>query len=57
LNDKKESTYKQCFQTINVLCNEIGSEFKPNKIVTDFEKGLRNACVLQWPGIKLDGCF
>ncbi|CAI6369784.1 unnamed protein product [Macrosiphum euphorbiae] len=56
LKDKKESTYKQCFQTINELCNEIGSEFKPNKIVTDFEKGLRNACMLQWPGIQLDGC-
>jgi len=35
---------------------EVGCEFKPDKIVTDFEKGLRNACMLQWPEIKLDGC-
>jgi len=31
-------------------------EFKPNKIVTNFEKGLKNACMLQWPKNKLDGC-
>lgn len=47
MKDKKELTYKQCFQTINELSNEVDSEFKPNKIVTDFEKELRNACMLQ----------
>jgi len=48
LKDKKEVTYKKCFQTIHALCNEIDSgEFKTNKIVIDFEKGLRNTCMLR----------
>jgi len=25
------------------LCNEVGDKLKPNRIVTNFEKGLRNS--------------
>ena len=27
------------------------------RIVTDFERGLRNACALTFPGVTLQGCF
>jgi len=40
---------------MNYVVMLVVNKFKPNKIVTDFEKGLRNACMSQWPGIKLYG--
>jgi hypothetical protein len=51
LRDKKEQTYKRCFEKIKLL---TGAMFK--KVIVDFEIGIHNAMKAVWNDIEIFGC-
>jgi len=56
LKDKKELSYRTVMSTLKSKCLEMNLIFKPQHIVSDFEKGILQAARKEFPDITLIGC-
>jgi len=57
MSGKHENCYLAAFSALNVVCRGLKLSIKPKYIMTDFEKGLRNALEWTYPEAKLLGCY
>ncbi|XP_060863254.1 uncharacterized protein LOC132951228 isoform X1 [Metopolophium dirhodum] len=56
LKDKKDLSYTTVMSTLKSKCLEINLIFKPQHIVSDFEKGILQAPRKEFPDTTLIGC-
>lgn len=56
LKDKKEFSYRTVMSTLKNKCLEMNLIFKPQHIVSDFEKGILQAAIKEFPNTTLVGC-
>lgn len=57
MRSRKEDDYRTVFEFIrDGVLSFDGVERIPNSVLTDFEKGMRNAVLTVWPEINLHGC-
>jgi len=57
MSGKHENCYLAAFSALNVVCRGLKLLIKPKYIMTDFEKGLRNALEWIYPEAQLLGCY
>jgi len=57
LSGKNETLYQSAFYSLKNICSSMNINLAPQRIMTDFEKGLRNALVKVFPEVILLGCF
>lgn len=53
MSNKKQQTYQHVFQFINANLLQL----RPQTIMTDFERALRNSLAKVFPGVRLKGCW
>lgn len=56
LPDKRQITYESAFVLLKNKCESVGLNFKPKKVVADFEKAIHNAVQAVWQESQLIGC-
>lgn len=56
LNDKKTSSYQYVFQSVVDKCSDIGLNFSPSTMFSDFEESIMKAGSEVWPDIRIQGC-
>lgn len=56
LKDKRDVTYKKCFETVSSICSNFNLILRPSEVVLDFEQAIHNAVEDVWPETKITGC-
>lgn len=56
LTNKSQQTYRSTFDTLITICTDLNLNFKPKRIISDFEIAIQNAAKLVWPDIIIFCC-
>jgi len=57
MTHKNSFSYQYAFSALNSLCKELGLNIKPEFIMCDFEKAMRNSIQECFPTAKIAGCY
>ena len=57
LTSKDSDDYRLLFSCIKEACEKLNIAINPKSILIDFEAAVQKAAKLEFPGIKVKGCF
>jgi hypothetical protein len=55
--EKTSAMYQTVFTSLKTRCQQLGQNFDPSEVMSDYESGLISAVRAAWPGTRHRGCF